>query len=325
MKLLRGGAMKPISLNGVRRISIRERKSKVSVSQLSRQLHPGASFSEFFDSLPNVLAASWLRELVDAVWRARSGGRHFVVMYGAHVVKCGLSPMIIQLMREGIVTALATNGAGAYHDVELAMFEATSEDVSSGIKSGTFGMAREPVSFINSAARFAAKRGIGLGEAIGSKLKKAKRADLSILAQAYAHGIPLTVHVAIGTDVNHIHPDFDASSFGKATYTDFRIFCRVVSELSYGVVLNIGSAVILPLIFEKALAVARNLGYDVKCFVGATFDFMRHYRATKNPVERAQELGGKGYYIIGHHEILVPMFAQALLERFAESNKTTPH
>ncbi len=308
---------KPLPINGVKLISIHERKSKVNVTQLAKPLATGASFSQFFDSLPNILAASWLRELVDAICSARSSGKHVLVMYGAHVVKCGLSPILAQLMNEGIVTALATNGAGAYHDVELAMFGVTSERVSDGILSGTFGMAAEPVGFINRAALIAAKRNKGLGETIGAELvkAKAKHIDSSILAQAHKLGIPLTVHVAIGTDVNHMHPDFDAASWGKATYTDFRIFCGIVSELSGGVVLNFGSAVILPLVFEKALALARNLGHDVKGFVGATFDFIRHYRSERNPVGRAEELGGKGFYIIGHHELLIPFLAQALLER----------
>lgn len=308
---------KPLSLNGIRLLSIHERKSKVNVTRFAKPLVKGASFAQFFDSLPDILAGSWLKELVDAICEARLNGKHVLIMYGAHVIKCGLSPILIQLMNKGIVTALATNGAGAYHDVELAMFGVTSEHVSDGILSGTFGMVAEPVKFINSAARKAAGQNKGLGETIGAELVRtnARHADMSVLAQAYKLGIPLTVHVAIGTDVNHMHPDFDAASWGKATYTDFRIFCGIVSELSNGVALNFGSAVILPLIFEKALALTRNLGHDVKSFVGATFDFIRHYRSEKNPVERAKELGGKGFYIIGHHEILIPLLAQALLER----------
>lgn len=311
----------PISFDGIRRISISGRKSKISINHLSSELSPGASFSQFFDSLPNILAASWLKELVGAICKARLEGKHVIVMYGAHVVKCGLSPILIQLMKKRIVTALATNGAGAYHDVELAIFGKTSEDVSEGILSGEFGMAAEPVDFINEAAQLAAERNSGLGETIGAQLdkSKAKHAYISVLAQAYRLGIPLTVHVAIGTDVNHMHPSFDAASWGIATHTDFRILCKIVSELSGGVVLNFGSAVILPLIFEKAVALARNLGHDVREFIGATFDFIRHYRATKNPVERAQELGGKGFYIVGHHEILIPLLAQALIDRLCGS------
>ncbi|MCS7253345.1 MAG: hypothetical protein RMK18_08050 [Armatimonadota bacterium] len=311
---------KPITLEGVKPISIRQRKNKVNIAQLARQLASGASFSQFFESLPRILAGSWLRELVDAICKARIDRKQVLVMYGAHVVKCGLSPILIQLMKGGVITALATNGAGAYHDIELAIFGETSEDVSEGILSGTFGMAAESANFINHAARLAARRDNGLGETIGAQLikAKAKHADLSILAQAYKLGIPLTVHVAIGTDVNHMHPSFDAASWGKATYNDFRIICGIVSELSGGVVLNFGSAVILPLIFEKALALVRNMGHDVKGFVGATFDFIRHYRATNNPVQRAEELGGKGFYIIGHHELLIPLLAQALLERMPD-------
>lgn len=307
---------KPLELKCVQTISIAERSSKVSVEQFAQRLNHGATFEQFVQALPRILAGDAFKNIVDSICQARCNNRPVILMYGAHVIKCGLSPILIQLIEEGIVTAFATNGAGAYHDVEIALYGRTSEDVTEGVRSGMFGMAREPAAFVNAAARDAAKAEVGLGEAIGQKLLNANapHANVSVLAQAKRMNIPITVHIAIGTDVNHLHPDFDAAAWGQASYTDFRIFCNVVKDLTGGVILNLGSAVLLPLIFEKAISVVRNLGYNVHGFTGVTFDFIRHYRATRNPVDRAEELGGCGYYIIGHHELLIPLLAQALLD-----------
>ncbi|HID08290.1 MAG TPA: hypothetical protein EYP10_14210 [Armatimonadetes bacterium] len=305
----------PLELDDVQTISIAERPSKVGVEQFAQRLSHDATFEQFVRALPRILAGDAFKSIVDNVCQARRNNRPVILMYGAHVIKCGLSPILIQLMEESIITALATNGAGAYHDVEIALYGCTSEDVTEGVQSGTFGMAREPVAFINAIACEAAKADGGLGEAIGQKLldTDAPYVNVSLLAQAKRMNIPLTIHIAIGTDVNHLHPDFDAAAWGQASYTDFRIFCNVVKDLTGGVIMNFGSAVLLPLIFEKAISVVRNLGYDVREFTGVTFDFIRHYRATRNPVDRANELGGCGYYIIGHHELLIPLLAQALL------------
>jgi len=308
--------IQPADLTKVRTISVAERQSKVEVDLLAKPLSKGASFSEFWRSLPHILAAKELREVVDAVVQARRNNRPVIVLFGAHVIKVGLSPIVIQLVREGVITAIAVNGATAYHDVELALFGHTSEDVTEGMKTGTFGMAKEPCDFVNAAARRAAEKGIGLGRAIGEALleSEGKFVEFSVLAQCAQMGVPVTVHVAIGTDVNHMHGSFDPAAWGVATHHDFRLLCRLVRDLTDGVVMLWGSAVLLPTVLEKALTVSRNLWNEPDRFVGVTFDFIRHYRSWRNPPEKADALGGKGYYIVGHHELLIPMFAQAVLE-----------
>ncbi len=308
--------LEPADLTKLRTISVHERQSKVEADLLAKPLRKGMTFGEFWQSLPSVLAAKELREVVDAVVRAWENRLPVLVLFGAHVIKVGLSPIVIQLAREGIITAIAINGATAYHDVELALFGQTSEDVTVGIQAGTFGMAKEPCDFINAAAKSAAEKGIGLGQAIGEALLKSdgRFTHHSVLAQCASLGVPVTVHVAFGTDVNHMHPSFDPSAWGMATHQDFLLLCRIVRDLTDGVVLLWGSAVLLPTVLEKALAVARNLWGEPKRFIGATFDFIRHYRAWRNPTEKADALGGKGYYLVGHHELLIPLFAQAVLE-----------
>ncbi len=310
--------LQPADLTKVRRISIAERQSRVEVDLLAKPLRKGALFSEFWDALPHILAAKELREVVDAVITARRHQRPVIVLFGAHVIKVGLSPIVIQLAQEGIITAIAINGATAYHDVELALFGQTSEDVTAGMQTATFGMAQEPCDFINAAAQRAARKGIGLGQAIGEALLESggKYVEHSVLAQCAQMGVPVTVHVAFGTDVNHMHPTFDPAAWGAATHWDFRLLCRLVRDLTNGVVMLWGSAVVLPTVLEKALTVARNLWGEPTQFVGVTFDFIRHYRAWRNPPEKADALGGKGYYLVGHHELLIPLFAQAVLEQW---------
>lgn len=310
--------IQPADLTKVRTISVTERQSKVEVDLLAKPLRKGASFAEFWQSLPNILAAKELREVVNAVVQARKSDRPVIVLFGAHVVKVGLSPIVIQLAREGVITAIAVNGATAYHDVELALFGHTSEDVTEGMKTGTFGMAKEPCDFVNAAVKRAAEQGIGLGQGIGQALLESggKFVEFSVLAQCVKLGIPVTVHVAIGTDVNHMHGSFDPAAWGVATHYDFRLLCRLVRDLTDGVVMLWGSAVLLPTVLEKALTVSRNLWGEPERFIGVTFDFIRHYRAWRNPPEKADALSGKGYYIVGHHELLIPLFAQAVLEHF---------
>ncbi len=310
--------LQPADLTKVQRISIAERQSRVEVDLLAKPLRKGALFSEFWDALPHILAAKELREVVDAIITARRHQRPVIVLFGAHVIKVGLSPIVIQLAREGIITAIAINGATAYHDVELALFGQTSEDVTAGMQTATFGMAQEPCDFINAAAQRAARKGIGLGQAIGEALLESggKYVEHSVLAQCAQMGVPVTVHVAFGTDVNHMHPTFDPAAWGAATHWDFRLLCRLVRDLTNGVVMLWGSAVVLPTVLEKALTVARNLWGEPAQFVGVTFDFIRHYRAWRNPPEKADALGGKGYYLVGHHELLIPLFAQAVLEQW---------
>ncbi len=310
--------LQPADLTKVRRISIAERQSRVEVDLLAKPLRKGALFSEFWDALSHILAAKELREVVGAVVTARRHQRPVVVLFGAHVIKVGLSPIVIQLAREGIISAIAVNGATAYHDVELALFGQTSEDVTAGMQAATFGMAQEPCDFINAAAQRAVRKGIGLGQAIGEALLESggEYVEHSVLAQCAQMGVPVTVHVAFGTDVNHMHPTFDPAAWGAATHRDFRLLCRLVRDLTNGVVMLWGSAVVLPTVLEKALTVARNLWGEPTQFVGVTFDFIRHYRAWRNPPEKADALGGKGYYLVGHHELLIPLFAQAVLEQW---------
>jgi len=308
--------LQPADLTKVRTISVAERQSKVEVDLLAKPLRKSSSFAQFWNSLPNILAAKDLREVVESVVRARRNGRPVLVLFGAHVIKVGLGPIVVQLAREGVITAVAVNGATAYHDIELALFGHTSEDVTEGMKTGTFGMAKEPCDFINEAAKRAAERGVGLGRAIGEALLQSggKFVEHSVLAQCAKLGVPVTVHVAFGTDVNHMHGSFDPAAWGIATHHDFRILCRLVRDLTDGVVMLWGSAVLLPTVLEKALTVSRNLWGEPERFIGVTFDFIRHYRAWRNPPEKADALGGKGYYIVGHHELLIPLFAQAVLE-----------
>jgi hypothetical protein len=243
---------------------------------------------------------------------------------GAHVIKVGLSPLLIDWMRRGVLDALATNGAGAVHDTEVARFGVTSEDVGAGIKSGLFGMARETGEFINGAAKRAQESDAGFGETLGAMLLDeaksgaAPHADYSLLANGVKYGVPVSIHVAIGSDIPHPQPSMDGAATGAATYNDFKIFAHAVKDLSGGVLINIGSSVLLPTIIEKSLAVCRNLGYDVRDFTGVNFDFIQHYRSTWNPVRRANELSdgaGRGIAITGHHELMIPLLCAAVNER----------
>jgi hypothetical protein len=301
-------------------ISIRERLNKVSVQELASPHQKGQTFSQFFDALPHILAVKDMREVVDAIVLACHQSKPVIVTMGAHVIKVGLSPILIDLMQRGVIAAIATNGAGGIHDAELALFGVTSEDVSAGIASGTFGMVEETGAFLNAAACEAAESDCGLGEVLGKNLlaSSAAHADKSVLAQGARLGMPVTIHVALGSDINHIQPTINAAAVGAATYTDFQIFAAAVSYLiGGGVLMNVGSSVIMPTVIEKAIALSRNLGRDVSGFVGVDVDFIRHYRSGWNPVKRAQELGGRGYALTGHHEIMLPLMAAAVIERLS--------
>jgi Arginine dihydrolase ArgZ-like, C-terminal, Rossmann fold len=304
-----------IDLSKVKTHSIARRRNRVNVRHFARPVPGQASFEEFWDSLPKVLASEDLRSLAQAIAQARRKGKPVIAMMGAHVVKCGLSPVLIDLMERGILTAIAMNGAVAVHDCEIALFGATSEEVSRGLRDGSFGMARETGEFFNRAVSEAARKGKGLGKTLGESLirAQAKNRSLSLLAEACRLGIPATVHVAIGTDIVHQHPSTDGGATGKASFKDFLIFAGAVAELGPGsVVLNLGSAVILPEVFLKALTVARNLKYRAKGFVTANFDMIQHYRAKVNVVQRPTEDGGKGYAFTGHHELTIPLLAAAV-------------
>ena len=298
--------------------TIAGRPSKVRTEDFASPATPDASFRTFLDSLPNILAGADLRAVVEAIVAAKRAGKPVLVSMGAHVIKCGLSPVLIDLMERGVIDALALNGAGSVHDVEIALFGITSEDVNEALQSGDFGMAKEPCDFLNESAAGAAEQGKGLGEALGERLLESTGPNLhlSVLAAGARLGIPVTVHVAVGTDINHMHPSASGAAIGEATFTDFRVFAAAVSRVGDGgVILNLGSAVVLPMIIEKALAVARNLGHPVERFTGVNFDFIRHYRSTLNPVVRSKVLGGDGYQLMGHHEILIPLLAHAVVAR----------
>ena len=305
---------KEIDLSKIHEAPLKKRKNKVSVKDFAK---PGKSdsFKSFWDSMPDILAAGDIRKVVAAVRRARDRGKPVIWFMGAHVIKVGLSPLIIDLMKDGYVTAVGLNGAGAIHDTEIAMIGGTSEEVAAGIHDGTFGMSRETSDFINSAVNAGVLEGWGFGESVGRAIAGAKlpNSDKSILASAARLGIPATVHVAVGTDIIHIHPSFDAACTGEASARDFRIMANVISGIGNGgVIMNVGSAVILPLIVEKSLSIARNLGKNVSKFTGVNLDFIQHYRANLNPVKRARELEGAGISITGHHEINVPLIYWAL-------------
>ncbi len=283
----------------------------------AKPLKRGASFRDFLRSLPDILKAKELKEVVEAVVKARRKNKPVMLMMGAHVIKCGLSPLIIELIEKGIVTSVSMNGAGVIHDFEIAFCGWTSEDVSSSLKDGSFGMVRETAEFINSALREGVGEAKGFGEAVAEKIVKEnlKNKDLSIAAACLKKKIPLTVHVAIGTDIVHQHASCNGADTGEATLRDFRRLTEEVLKLgSGGVVMNIGSAVILPEVFLKALSVARNLKKGVANFTTVNFDMNFHYRPFVNVVSRPVEGAGKGYYILGHHEIMLPLITQAIIE-----------
>jgi len=307
-----------IDLTSVRRISIEERRSKVSIDDLGTPVKGGKTFARWFKSLPRQLAALEMRELVTAMRRCLSSKEKEIIwMSGAHVVKCGLSLYLIELMRKGYITALAVNAAFTIHDLELAFFGETSEDVPEGLKSGTFGFTRETAEHFERILEDGVKAGRGLGESIGRYILKgdARYKDSSVLAQAYRFEVPVTVHVAIGTDILVEHPSFDGAAWGELSARDFKIFASVVEKLGRegGVVLNVGSAVILPEVFLKAFSVARNLGADFSKLVACNMDMIQHYRPGENVLKRPTDFGGKSIRITGHHEILIPLLYSALL------------
>lgn len=309
-----------LDLSKVRTYSVKERENKVEIGAFAKTLAPGASFLEFFDSLPDILAGQELRAIVEAIVRAKHNGRPVLISMGAHVIKVGLSPLLIDWMKRGIIDGIALNGAGAVHDSEVARFGQTSEDVGAGIKTGLFGMARETGDLINGAAKTAQHNNWGFGETLGAALieENPPHLGLSLLAAGQKYGIPVTVHVAIGSDIPHPQPSHDGAATGAATWSDFKIWANCVANLSGGVLLNIGSSVLLPTIIEKSLAVCRNLGHDVRDFTGVNFDFIQHYRSTWNPVRRANELSdgtGRGIAITGHHELTIPLLVAAVNEK----------
>jgi len=307
---------KPLSLKNVKTYPLKKRQSKVSVRDFGSSWTAGSTMSLWLESLPNILAGNDLRKLVNRLQIAVKEEKTIILAMGAHTIKVGLSPIILDLMERGIITGIAMNGAGIIHDLEVAMVGATSEDVDNELSDGKFGMAEETGEFLNSAIREGAKKGSGLGDSVGSSILKASfpYSKFSLLAGAARMNIPLTVHVALGTDIIHFHPSADGSAIGKTSHLDFRIFASLVSHLNGGVYINLGSAVILPEVFLKALTLVRNLGFTVNNFTTVDMDFIRHYRPMTNVVKRPTSEGGKGFSLTGHNEIMFPMLAAALIE-----------
>ena len=306
---------KPISLKDVKTCKLRSRKSKVQLDRVGKAFS-GGSLKSFLSSLPDILAVKDFRSVVDAVVKAGKNNRPVILGMGAHPVKVGLSPIIINLMENRVITAVAMNGACIIHDFELSLMGHTSEDVDIELCKGTFGMAEETGRDLNRAIKAGVQKGFGIGKSVGEYILKSKAhyKGLSILSAASQLNIPATVHVALGTDIIHMHPEADGRSIGEGSLRDFRLFSSVVSDLKGGVYINLGSAVIMPEVFLKAIAVTRNLKYDVKDFTTVNMDFIQHYRARENVLRRPVLSGGKSYALTGHHEIMFPLLAAAVME-----------
>lgn len=310
-----------IDPSGVETYSLRDRPSKVAAADFRTPYAPGGSFRDFLDSLPVFLQAEDLRGLASAIARAHREERVVALGLGAHNIKVGLQPLYRDLMERGIVTSVALNGAGIVHDFELAYAGSSSEDVGEQLRGGRFGMARETGEWLNRVIREGHRRKLGIGEAVGEAIweEGLPHRDKSLLAAAYRNGVVATVHVAVGTDIIHMHPAADGEAIGGASLTDFRRFAAVIRELEGGVYLNVGSAVVLPEVFLKALTLARNLGAEVNRFTTADLDFIRQYRPGVNVVARPTTGGGKGYRLTGPHEILVPLLFAAVLEELGQN------
>lgn len=305
-----------IDLSRTHTYPLASRPSKVDVHALGRPLAAGASVAALLDSLPDLLAARDLREAVRELARRRRAGAAILLGMGAHPLKVGLSPLIVDWIERGVLAGVAMNGAGIVHDFELALVGRTSEEVADQLADGSFGMSEETGAFLNQAAREGAADGIGLGQAVGRRILAARlpRAELSICAAGARRGIPVTVHVALGTDIVHMHPSADGAAIGETSLRDFRILAGQVAALEGGAFLNLGSAVILPEVFLKALNLARNVGHRVADLLTLDMDFQRHYRPLTNVVARPTRLGGRGIHLTGHHEIMFPLLCAALRE-----------
>jgi hypothetical protein len=317
-------SIQPITFGAVRTYPLASRKSKVSIRDFAKPPAANTSLRKFLDSLPSILAAEDLRQLLAAIHRARKQRKAILWGLGGHVIKVGLGPILIDLMKRGFISGIAMNGAALIHDFELALAGNTSEDVEGGLGEGQFGMAAETGQYINEIAKLSHRVRIGYGEAAGqfltSGILNVKHANSSVLVAAYKHRIPVTIHLAIGTDIPHMHPAANGAALGDATHHDFRLFCALVEQMHPGgVYLNWGSAVLLPEVFLKAVSVVRNLGVPLRPITTANFDFIQHYRPLQNVVKRptasAQGRSGPeshGYAITGHHELLLPLVAAAL-------------
>jgi len=328
-------SIQPVTLGGVRTYPLAARKSKVTVKDLAKPTPRATSVTKFLDSLPNILAARDLRDIAASIHAARRQKRAILWGIGGHVIKVGLAPLLIDLMNRGYVSGLAMNGAALIHDFELAMAGSTSEDVEAVLGKGEFGMAEETGWGINEIAKLAHRVRIGCGEAAGqyltSGIVEPNYPELSVLVAAYKKGIPVTVHLAIGTDIPHMHPSVDGAALGAASMHDFRLFCALVQQMdSGGVYLNWGSAVVLPEVFLKAVSVTRNLGTPLRSITTANFDFIQHYRPITNVVKRPTAAShpkkgdiSRGFAITGHHELMFPLLAAALVAGWPAARKRT--
>jgi hypothetical protein len=311
--------IKPLDFDRVSTYPIAERKNKVNAAMFGKPMDGSENVLGFISRLPRILAADGLRTLIRAILYARSSNKPVIWGLGGHVIKVGLGPVINDLMQSGLVSGVAMNGSAAIHDFEVALAGATSEDVEEQIRGGRFGMARETAEYMNAAVAAAAAGGIGMGEGLGRWIAgetgqtEFRHRSVSILAQAYSQKIPVTVHVAVGTDIIHVHSHTSGQDLGNASYRDFRLFCSMARELDGGgVYLNIGSAVVLPEVFLKAVSVVRNLGHRLEEFTTANLDFIQHYRPTENVLKRPTQKSGQAIALTGHHEIMVPLLAAAL-------------
>jgi len=312
-----------IDLSKVRTYSAKERQSKVTTSHEARPLRAGMSMREFIDGLPAILKADDLKQVAKAVVSAKTRNKPVIAMLGGHVIKTGCSPVLGDLANQGYITHFASNGSACIHDTELARFGHTSEDVASQLEDGSFGMAHDTAALVNGAAKRSAAGLEGFGQAAGAMLieEKAPHVERALLARAHRLNIPYTLHVALGTDIVHQHPDADGAAIGTASLRDFRIFAATVSRLGDGgVVLNLGSAVVMPEVFLKALSLARNIGHLITHFTTANFDMIQHYRPSVNVIQRPTLSGGKGYSITGHHEIMIPLLAALIYEEAEKLN-----
>lgn len=308
----------PIKVSELKTYPLSKRHSKVRLSDLATPWRRGGSFTKFYASLPDILAVKTLRAVAKAVAKAHRQERPVIAGVGAHVIKVGLSPIVTDLMKRGIITAVAMNGAGIIHDFELALMGHTSEEVDAEIDDGRFGMAEETGRILNEAISRGATAGEGLGEAIGNYINRHgsqfPNRSTSILATGARLGLPVTVHVALGTDIIHMHPSADGAAIGATSLLDFRRLAAVVAGMEGGVYLNVGSAVILPEVFLKTVSLGRNLGHSLTNITTVNMDFLSHYRPQTNVVRRPTQKGGQGYSLTGHHEIMLPLLAAAVME-----------
>jgi hypothetical protein len=308
--------LEPLDLRRVRTVALKKRPSKVKVAALGRPVRRGSTMRAFLSGLPDILGAADLKDAAARIATAIRRRRPVVLGMGAHPIKVGLGPVIVDLLERGRLAGVAMNGACLIHDFELAASGHTSEDVGPGLDRGLFGMARETGEFLNEATRAGVAAGLGLGAAVGSAIEKARLPGrrTSILAAAVRLGLPATIHVAVGTDIIHMHPSADGAAIGEGSLRDFRLLASLVSRLDGGVYINLGSAVLLPEVFVKALNLARNVGHRVRALTTIDMDFNRHYRPAVNVVARPTALGGRGIQLTGHHEIMFPLLWSAVEE-----------